>query len=184
MSSLLPIMEAPPPPTVQLGPPNSQGWASTPQPCGQCLRDCVWNECELCRQAGREAELPLQAPFFLLYDCPPPPTPDTSQSSHPCLSSQDPSHHHQLSPLPQRSTHLLPSLPTEHWLRQGHLQPMQEPCHQPVGGREQPCPGGKVRPESDSASICPQRQRASLPEGRLGLGLPRKITVPLPGLPG
>ena len=70
---------------------------------------------------------------------------------------------------PQPSTDLLPSLPTDHWLWQGHLQPVQEPCHQSARGRE------RVR--------ALPRQVASLPEG--GLKPPAlKTTAPSLASPG
>lgn len=52
------------------------------------------------------------------------------------MPQQGPSHH-SLGPRPQPSTDLLTSLPMEHGLRQGHLQPVPEPSHQPANGRKQ-----------------------------------------------
>lgn len=91
-----------------------------------------------------------------------PPLPELPRRLQPPLKAPAP---------PKPSTDLFPSLPTDHWLRQGHLQPVQEPRHQPARGRE------RVR------SL--PRQVASSPEGGLEPKPPAlKTTAPSLASPG
>lgn len=110
--------------------PAQQGWASTSQLYGQAAPECVWKKCEPSRWADGLGCTPTTG--SLLPSMPP-------QTIH--LSSQDPSHPDQgpapPAPLHLPHTDLLPSLPVERGLRQGPLQPVQEPSHQPACGREQ-----------------------------------------------